>query len=106
MALGRDIIDGTRAAYAKVKEAEQQEEWGQDVRLRFHLPNGEGASIDFKRGHTIACVKLELQKLHGYPMETTRLMLLGKPMIDPLSIADYPLLFESETAVIEVTEIE
>lgn len=103
MSLGRDL-EVTRATYAKLKQEEQQAEWGQDITLQFKLPNGEQSSINFKMGHTIACVKLELQKLHGLPMHKTKLTLQGKLMIDPLSIADYPALFGPEPAVVEVLE--
>jgi len=60
--------------------------------LELKLPDGSVHTKPFKMGHTVAFVKLEVEKACGVAMEKQQLVLAagGKPLLDILCLADYP----------------
>ena len=56
----------------------------------------------FRRDLTVDYVKLQLQSKHRLPAAEQELLLDGKPMPDPLSLADFPTLAKSGSGAVRV----
>ena len=60
------------------------------------------ALLQFRRDLTVDYVKLQLQSKHKLPVAEQELLLDGKPMPDPLSLADFPALAKMGGGVVRV----
>ncbi|KAG2495668.1 hypothetical protein HYH03_006268 [Edaphochlamys debaryana] len=81
-------LESSREKAARAKAQEQHAEQGDDCTLLFTLPGKQKASHKFKTGVTVAYVKAQLAEAHGLEFAKLKLLLGGKLMIDPLSLAD------------------
>eukprot|EP00803_Ostreobium_quekettii_P006041 evm.model.scf_2355.2 EVM.evm.TU.scf_2355.2 scf_2355:20452-23707(-) len=86
--MGLDL-DGLREKTREIKEREEEQEEGQDVKCLLKLPDGEEKMETFKLGTMVSYVKAYIQKKYGFAMAQQKLELAdGSVMIDPLSLAD------------------
>ena len=59
-------------------------------------------AVEFRRDLTVDYVKLQLQSKYKLSASSQELLLDGKPMPDPLSLADFPSLSKSGSGVVRV----
>jgi hypothetical protein len=104
MELGVDL-EGTRNQYLNTKAQEQHAEEGDSVDLVLQLPDGRESIQAFKLGHTVAYVKLVVEKEAGIPMDKQRLVLNGKDLLDPLSLADCAGIAPGTNCMVKVLEV-
>eukprot|EP00877_Chromochloris_zofingiensis_P001250 jgi/Chrzof1/11125/Cz05g24200.t1 len=104
MDLGGNSLEGTKQQFSQAKAVEQQEEEGDAVHVIFQLQDGSKQETDFKMGHTVAFVKMQIEDAAGIPMAKQKLTLAGKTLIDPLSLADCPGIKPGCTCTIDVAE--
>jgi hypothetical protein len=71
-------IEDTKTKFLSAKEQEQHQEEGDNVSIVLQLPDGSEKAQTFKMGHTVAYVKLLVQKEAGIPMNKQRLAIAGK----------------------------
>ncbi|GBF97792.1 hypothetical protein Rsub_10217 [Raphidocelis subcapitata] len=95
----------TREQYSDVKAREVDEEQGADVQLLLKLPDGSAQPQRFRMGHTVACVKLAIEKEFGLSMERQQLVLEegGRPLLDILCLSDYPQIKAGEANAVVVS---
>lgn len=68
------------------------------IPLILTLPNGEILTRTIKIGDTVQAIKRTLLVEHSLPYEKIELCIDGKPMMDPLSLNDFPLIVERKAA--------
>ena len=102
MSLGVDL-EATRQQFTDAKAEELRQEEGDSVKLVLRLPDGVEAQHDFKLGHTVAYVKLEIEQKHGLPMAQLQLKMGGKVLIDPFSLADIAAITPGGVNLVDVT---
>lgn len=71
-------LEGTKTQFLSTKEQEQHQEEGDNVNIVLQLPDGSEKHQTFKMGHTVAYVKLLVEKEAGIPMNKQRLAIAGK----------------------------
>ena len=83
-------LEETREAYVRAKDAEQQQEQGENVVLVLSLPEQGEKKHEFKVGMTVQYVKAFIEQTYGLKMAQIVLKVAGKTLIDPLSLSDCP----------------
>ena len=61
-----------------------------EVLVVFELPDNSQSEARFRLGQTVQVLKSFVEAEFGIPMQTCVLRFLGKVMLDPLSLLDYP----------------
>ncbi|KAI8473308.1 MAG: hypothetical protein J3K34DRAFT_411589 [Monoraphidium minutum] len=102
MELG-EALAGTREQYSDVKAREVNEEEGEQVQLLLRMPDGQALTRAFKMGHTVAYVKLQIEKELGLSLEKQQLDLGGKRLLDILCLADYPQITAGAVNAVDVS---
>ncbi|KXZ47006.1 hypothetical protein GPECTOR_39g500 [Gonium pectorale] len=102
MELSTADLESSRQAARSEREREVQQEEGGDVKLVITLPGGEKLNQSFKTGVTVAYVKALVAQQAGLDFGKLRLLLGGKPLIDPLSLADCPGIEPGREVAVEV----
>lgn len=62
----------------------------ENVVVVFELPDGSQGESTFRMGQTVEFVKSYVESEYGIPMCNQTLLLDGRPMMDPLSLLDFP----------------
>ena len=71
-------LESTKTKFLSAKEQEQHQEEGDNVNIVLQLPDGSEKAQTFKMGHTVAYVKLLVEKEAGIPMNKQKLAISGK----------------------------
>ena len=87
-----NTVDPTSPKILKPKDYFEESDIHQDIELNLHLsePAGKVIKIKTKTGDTIQNIKKVLEDNHDIPYGNQTLLLEGKPMLDPLSLNDFP----------------
>jgi len=100
-------------AASELAESKDTSEIGQLVRqaeamvlVVFELDDGSEAEREFMMGQTVECLKAFVESECGVPMRTQRMFIGDTVLIDPLSLADYPALFDPREDVVVRVEGE
>ena len=72
------------------------------VTVVFELPDGSTDEREFMMGQTVEVLKSYLQAEFGMPIDEQSLLMDGEPLIDPLSLLDYPAIRAEEELYIVV----
>lgn len=72
------------------------------VMVVFELPDGSTDEREFMMGQTVEVLKSYLQAEFDMPIHQQRLLVDGEPLIDPLSLLDYPTIRTDEELYIVV----
>ena len=62
----------------------------ENVLVVFEFPDGSQSESHFRLGQTVEYVKSYIESEYGIPMQEQILIYEGRPMIDPLSLLDFP----------------
>ncbi|ETK84812.1 hypothetical protein F441_10437 [Phytophthora nicotianae CJ01A1] len=72
------------------------------VQITFLLPDDSTVSGEFKKGHTVAVLKVFLEDEYELKQEETQLCLDGTILLDPFSLTDFPCVLEASAIDIQV----
>ena len=88
MRLDLKSVGFTEEMHAMQKDYEGVQE--SQVMVVFELPDGSSGETMVKLGQTVEYLKSFVESEFDIPMESSRLFIEDKAMIDPLSLLDYP----------------
>merc|ERR1712153_133212 len=102
-------FEGARATQAEVKAAEESNAAGDTVVVTFVFDDGMEAEDQFTQGQEVGHMKMKVAEAKGVGYNNVVLRMDaadGTPMMDPLSLADYPTIKATNTATVhvEITE--
>ncbi|KAL3135129.1 hypothetical protein ABBQ32_008065 [Trebouxia sp. C0010 RCD-2024] len=81
-------FDSHKEQLEKAKHQEAKEAEGDDLQLHLTLPEGREETIAAKLGQTVQYTKAVLHERFDVPIDKQTLLFEGRPMLDPLSLAD------------------
>ena len=89
-----NAMDPTSPKILKPKDYFEESDIHQDIELHLIVPepHSKVIKIKTKTGDTIQNIKKVLEDNHDIPYGAQTLLLEGKPMLDPLSLNDFPLI--------------